>query len=376
LKIRESIYRLLFKFYYKLKFKFVVKYNDFDPKRKDPYILVGNHSCLHDGIFISTLLRKPPVPVINAFLFVSPFTKFLLTKMYPSIPKRKGQSDLVTVRSMMRTLKGGRGVMLFPEGNSSYYGKESTIPFSTVKFFKKVKRDIVVVKNNGGYLVNARWGAKDVKRGLIEVEFFTLFKGEELEKYSLDEIYSKLQEAIKFNDYDWNREKKHEYNPKKRALGLEKFMYVCPKCNSHQTISTKGNKVFCKNCGEIAHFNKYCLLEGLEFDNLVDWGEYQKNRIPEISKKILYTFGDMFDVDVIKYEKYKIGYVDIEFIENTLHVQHRDKEYSFSLAKIENITLTLKREISFNYEDKTYLFVLRDPMLIYDVVKYKMEELV
>lgn len=376
MKIRESIYRLLFKFYYKLKFKLEIKYNDFDPKRKDPYIIIGNHSCLHDGIIVSTLLKKPPVPVINAFLFVSPFTKFLLTKMYPSIPKRKGQSDLVTVRSMMKTLKGGRGVMVYPEGNSSYYGKESSIPFSTVKFFKKVKKDIVVAKNNGGYLVAPRWGSKNIRKGLIEVEFFTLFKGEELDNYSLDEIYEKLVEAIKFNDFDWNRERKYEYNPKNRALGLEKFMYVCPKCNSHQTLSTKGNKILCKNCGEIAHFNKYCLLEGLEFDNLVDWGEYQKNRLPEISKKILYTFGDMYDVDVIKYVKYKMGYVDIDLIENTLHVQHRDKEYSFSLNKIGNITLTLKREISFNYEDKTYLFVLRDPMLIYDVVKYKMEELV
>ena len=369
--LSEEIYRIFLKIFYHSNFKFEIKYNDFDPKRMDPYILIGNHTSLHDGIFTSMYLKKSPLPVINAFVFVDKFMKFVLTKMYPAIPKRKGQSDIITVRSMMKVLKGGRGVLIFPEGNSSYYGEQSDFPYSTVKFLKKMNLDVVVAKTSGAYLSAPRWGDKRTKRGLVSIEFTTLFKAGEMPDFTLDEVYNKVKEALKFNDFDWNRVRKYEYNPKKRALGLEGFIYLCPKCNSHQTIHTEGNKIFCDNCGEIAHFNKYSLLEGLEFDNLVDWGNLQKKELPRIAKNKLNTTASMFEVDTVKYKKQKLGEVSLSLFEEGLTVQQRLKEYSFTLGKIEGLTLTKKDEVSFDYEDKTYLFKMKDPMLFYDVIKYK-----
>ena len=263
--------------------------------------------------------------------------------------------------------------MLFPEGNSSYYGEQSPIPYSTVKLLKKLKKDVVIVMTNGAYLSAARWGSKPVKKGLIELNFYTLFKAEELETLDLDTIYKKLSDALKFNDFDFNRERKYLYKPKTRALGLERFIYLCPKCNSYQTISTKGNNIYCDNCGEIAHFNEYCFLEGLQFDNLVDWGKLQKENLPRISKEALYTYGTLYKIDTIHYKSNKVGYVDLELIGNKLHVQHRLKEYSFDLDKIVGLTLTFKEEVSFDYEEETYFIKVKDPMLFYEVIKYKME---
>lgn len=371
MKIKEAFYRFLGKVFYKSRFKFEVKYDNFDPKRKDPYILIGNHPCLHDGVYASMYLKYPPMPVINTFMFVNKLMKFVLTKVYPSIPKRKGQSDIITVKSMMKVLSEGRGIMLFPEGNSSFYGEQSKIPFSTVKFIKKMKKDVVIIKTNGAYLTAPRWCKKATRKGLFSLRFYTLFRGDELKDLSLDEIYKSLQEALKFNDFDWNRERKYVYNPKKRALGLERFIYLCPKCNSYNTISTKGNKIYCSNCGEIAHFNKYSLLEGLDFDNLVEWGKLQKQEIPRISKDSLYTSGTMYEIDTDLYTSTIMGYVDIELIENSLYVQNKLNEFVFDLNNIVGITLTRKDEISFDYEDKTYLFNIERPMLFYDVIKYK-----
>ncbi|XMB73148.1 hypothetical protein RJI07_04340 [Mycoplasmatota bacterium WC30] len=369
--IKEEFFSFLAKIFYRTKFNFKVNFNDFEPKREDAYILVGNHPCLHDGVYTSTYLKNPPAPVINTFMFTSKIWKYILTKLYPSIPKRKGQSDIITVRMMMKVIKNGRGVMLFPEGNSSYYGKESKIPYSTVKFMKKMKKDIVFCKTNGAYLSMPRWGSKQTRKGLIELNFYTLFKGKDLETLSLEEIETKINEAIEYNDFDWNRERKYIYKPKKRALGLERFIYICPKCKSHQTISTKGNKIYCSKCGEIAEFNKYSLLDGLPFDNLVEWGELQKKEWETLSKKTLYTSGIMFDVDMEKYTSEKIGIVDIKLFEEVLYVQHLLKEYSFDLEKIKGLTLTKKDEVSFDYEEKTYFIKMKDPMLFYDMIKYK-----
>lgn len=371
MNLKEEFYRIILKIFYQTRLKIKVSFKDFDPKRTDPYVLVGNHTSTHDGIIASMYLKKPPLPVINAFMFVNKPMKFVLTKMYPSIPKRKGQSDITTVRNMMKVINDGRGVMIFPEGNSSFFGEGSDFQENTVKFIKKMEKDLVILKTNGAYLTAPRWGDKFTRKGLVEVNFKTLFKGEELKNLSNEQIYDAIKEAISFNDFDWNREKRYQYKPKKRAVGLERFIYLCPKCNSYKTISTKGNSIFCSKCGEIGHFNEYSLLEGLPFDNLVDWGRLQQKELPRIAKDNLYTYGWMYEVNTDDYVSFEIGDVDIELIENGLYVQHRFREYSFDLSLVKGLALTVKDEVSFDYEDKTYMFKVKDPMLFYDVIKYK-----
>ncbi len=370
MNLKEKILRFLLKIFYYAKFKFEVNYTDFDPNRKDPYFLIGNHPCLHDGLYTSVHLKKYPFPIINAFMFVNKSMKFLLTKVIHSVPKRKGQNDIITIREMMRIIKTGRGIMLFPEGNSSYYGCQSPIPYSTVKLFKKMKLDIVIAMANGAYLSAPRWALKS-ERGFIELNFYTLFKSEDIERMTLDEIYEGLKDAIKFNDFDWNRKRKYLFNPKHRAVGLENYIYYCPICKSYQTIYTKGNAVFCDKCGEIAHFNQFSLLEGLDFDNLVEWGRLQKQQVPEIAKDILKSSGILYKVDTLKYTSIKIGEIAIELKDNKLYVVNEKMQLVFELKKIQGLVLTKKNEISFDYDKETYFIKFKDPMLFYDVINYK-----
>lgn len=371
-EIRLYILRQLLKIYYRIKFKIRFNYNDFNPKRKDPYFMIGNHSFLHDGLIHVINLKKYPFPIINAFMFTNPKMKYLLTKVIYSIPKRKGQIDISTLREMLKVIKKGRGIMVFPEGNSSFFGKESPVPFSTVKLFKKFKLDVVVAKTNGAYLSSARWGTKATKRGFIDIEFKTLYKADELDNYSEEEIYETLVEAIKFNDWDWNREKKHLYKPKKRAEGLETYIYYCPKCHAHQSLSTKGNKIYCEDCGEIAHFNAYSLISGLPFDNMVEWDKLQKKALPGIMKNIIFTEGTMDKVDMKDYQTNSLGWVNVEINPSSQAVfaQNKEQERVFEIELIKGLTLTRKKEISFDYKKDTYLFKVDDPMLLYDGIRY------
>ena len=370
--LKENILKVLVRIFYFFKFKINVSYHDFDPKRKDPYFLIGNHSFLHDGLIHAMVLKRYPYPIINAFMFTSEKMKFVLTKLIYSIPKRKGQIDIATLREMNRVIKSGRGIMVFPEGNSSFFGKESHVPFSTVKLFKKYKIDVVVAKTRGAYLSSPRWGLKPTRRGRIDIDFYTLFKGEDLVHHTNEEIYDALVEAIAFNDFDWNRQEKHLYKPKHRALGLESYMYVCPKCLAHQSLSTKGNDIYCEHCGHIGRFNAYSLLAGFDFDNLVEWDDLQKAQLPEILKQPIMTSGQMALVDMKDYAVTDLGFVDMEINAKSkaVFIQNRDQEKKFDIEKIEGLTLTRKREISFDYKASTYLFKLEDPMLILDSINY------
>jgi len=370
MNIKEKIIKPFLSWFYHSKFKFEVNYGNFNPKREDPYFLIANHASLHDGLFMATFLKKYPYPVINAFMFVNKSMRFVLQKLIYSIPKRKGQSDVYTIREMMRVVKSGRGVMLFPEGNSSYFGEQSTIPFSTVKLFKKFKLDVVVCKINGSYLSAPRWGEKITQNGLIELDFKVLYRGNELENHSLEEIYEKLVEEMKFNDFEWNRSHLYPYKPKERASGLENYIYVCPKCLKNQTISTVKNEIHCQNCGQISHFDDYSLIKGLPFDNLIEWDKIQKLQLPKIVKNTLYSEGMMFDVDTTKYKSKKLGYANLQLTDQGIVVEMKKLEFKFEMAKISGLTLTRKNEVSFDYEDKTYLFKLKDPMLYFDVINY------
>lgn len=371
-KIRIFLIKQLVKIYYNFKFKIRIKYNDFDPKRKDAYFLIGNHSFLHDGLIHDMNLKRYPYPIINAFMFTNPKMKYLLTKVIYSIPKRKGQIDIATLRQMLKAIKSGRGILVFPEGNSSFFGKESPVPFSTVKMFKRFKIDIVIVKTNGAYLSSPRWGLFPTRRGLIEIEYKTLYKSSELDQYTEEEMYETLVNELKFNDWDWNRERKYLYNPKKRAEGLETYIYYCPKCHNHQTISTKNNAIYCDHCGEIAYFNAYSLLSGLDFDNLVAWDQLQKEALPSILKHIIVSEGTMEKVDMVNYDTENMGSIDIEInaLSRSMYVQNQDREKVFEADIISGLTLTRKREISFDYKKSTYLFKLKDPMLVYDALNH------
>lgn len=368
--LKERILNIILRIFYYSKFRFIVHYGDIDRLRLDPFILIGNHASLHDGLYTAIHFRKYPFPVINVFMYSSRFTEFVLTKIIHSVPKRKGQSDISTIRSMMDIIrKKNRGVMLFPEGNSSYFGKESDFPYSTVKFLKKMKLDIVLCMVHGAFLSSPRWG-KSVKKGTIQLDFKTVFKAEALEDLSLDEIYNTLKQEMKFNDFDWNREHQYRYSQKHRAEGLEQYLYICPKCNHHQTLSTKGHRIFCSHCGEIAHFDEYSFLVGLPFDNLVDWDLYQKQFVSQLSKEKLITSGIMSQADTTKHRRLKYGAVSIQLDQLQLSVTNSTFQRVFAVEKIKGLVLTTKNALSFDYEQDTYYINFKDPMLFLDVIDY------
>jgi len=373
--LKERFLNFLVKSFYNSRFKFDYTFDNFDPKRTDPYILIGNHVGQSDGLYTAVPLKKYPYPVINVFMYTSPFMRFVLKRLIYSIPKRKGQSDISTIKNMMDVIKNKkRGVMLFPEGNSSYFGKESPIPFSTAKFLKKMKLDVVTVHVNGGYLAAPRWTKNYIKGGLFEVCYKTLYTASELEAATIEEVDNAIVEALKFNDFDWNRVHKHKYVSKNRAEGLERYIYACPHCDHVQCLSTKGSVVYCTHCGEIAHFNDYSLIEGVPFDNLVDWAAYQKTRIPYVADKPISSEGELHLVNMDTLKNTDLGQAKVELKDRIWSFKSNKTELHIPIDEIVNLVLIRNYDLAFDYLDKTYYIRIKDPMLLLDVIHYLRKE--
>lgn len=371
MRLLEEIGRLGLKiiFYPKYNFKFV--YEDFDPKRKDPYILIANHPSLHDPLFVPLNLDKYPYPVTGNLLYTNPMYNFLLTKIAKSIAKRKGQSDVQAIRSILDTIhRKHRGIMLFPEGNSSYFGEQSDIPlFTTAKLIKKIKHEVVLAKINGGYLAAPRWGLRRHKAD-FHILYKPLLSSDEIKSLSIEQIEEVLNKSIAFNDYNWNREKKIIYNSHRKAFGINQYIYVCPKCNGIQTIKPHGNDILCNECGKIAHINPYELLEGLPFDNLIEWDKLQKKLIPEIIKKDIHATGRLIEIDFLKKRRIVKGDMKIILSNRIMILSNKKHQHEFHVDQIEGLVLTQKNFLSFDYGEKTFLIRISDPMLFMDSINY------
>ena len=371
MKIREEIGRLVLKLIFYPRYNFKFTYSEFDPKRKEPYFLIVNHASLNDPLYVELNLKEYPYPITGNLLYTNPWYNFLLTKISKSIAKRKGQNDIQTIRGIIHAFNHDhRGIMIFPEGNASYFGEQTEVSYvSTAKLIKKIKHEVVLAKINGGYLASPRLG-KRRKKGDFHIHYQPLMNESQIANLSIVQIEEKLREAISFNDYEWNRKEKIIYRSKEKAVGLEKYIYYCPICKNLQTIETKGNDIYCKSCGKIAHINPYEFIEGLPFDNLIEWDHLQKKKIPEAILNEIHSFGRLIEIDFVKNRRIVIGDMNITLNKNDLFLSNKKHQYTFHADVISGLVLTQKNYLSFDYEEKTYLIRINDPIIIMDSINY------
>ncbi|PKK95656.1 MAG: hypothetical protein CVV60_00015 [Tenericutes bacterium HGW-Tenericutes-5] len=372
MSIKNSVIDRLIKIYINRKINYKVDFGDLNPNREDTYILLGNNSSLLNSFYVSNLLKNKPIVVLNELQKTNRFANYFFANYDFWLFKRNLDFDTVLVKNIHNSLEKNP-VLIFPEVETSFFGEVQDIPKSIAKLIKKEKKDVILCQINGSYLSHPRWGLKNTKKGLVEFNFKTILTKYEIENTKLDEIYEIVKDNLKYNDYDWNSKHKHFYNPKNRALGLEGYLYICPKCMKSQTLSTKKNDIYCSQCGHIASFDDFSLINGLDFDNLVSWDQLQKKELPKLSKEVIYSEGSMFSLNPKSMELSSLGHADLEIIRGQLFVLNKMKEYMFEIDKIKGLSLIRRNELFFRYGKKSYLFKLKDPMIIFDGISYTLK---
>lgn len=365
--------RLIIKVMFHYRFDLKYTFDQFDPKTKKPYLLIGNHATQHDPLIVGMVIKRYPYPVANAFLYTSKIQKFLLTRVVHSISKRKGQSDAQTIRKIIRSIKDEqRPVMLFPEGNATYYGEQSPVDYvSTSKLIKKLGVDVVFVNIRGGFLSHPRWGTYR-KGGHFHSHFYQLFSKEDVSNLAATDIAISLEKAIQFNDFKWNEQEKHTYKLKGRADGIEHYLYYCPTCQNNQTLYGKDEHIICKQCGIVGSFNQYSKLNS-PYPSLVHWGNDQINHIETILKNEIETNGHIYDVNPVKQKRTSLGEQRVTISNNTLTI-HTKTPIVMPIQDIRGEVITRKNKVSFDFEQKTYNLMLKDPMLVIHAIGHIKEK--
>lgn len=291
---------------------------------KNPYVLEGNHASRVDYLYTA------PVALPHRLNYVVGYNEFFRSHLYPIfslmqvIPKRNFVPDVHTVKEIMRVIKNGGRVCLFPEGMSSISGGGQPVSVGTGRLLKKLGVTVYYVKIAGGYMTNTKH-CLDTRPGRVDVVVDTLFTPQQLKSMSADEIQQTLNTALAHDDYLWNREARVEYNGKgEMAKNLHDLLYLCPRCGGVYTLHGAGDVISCTACGNGARVNGYYDLIPLDDscvipETISHWYEMQRAKAREQVREDDFSFSGQVKLGVLpRYKRLKKGATSVIAGEGTL----------------------------------------------------------
>ena len=224
---------------------------------KPPFIILCNHPSFLDWIYMAIAAYPIRINiVITSYYYYNKLLSPLL-KGLGAISKDLFYSDIRAVRDIMRVLKMGAAVALFPEGRLSPHGASETFFNSTADLICALKVPVINVHISGAYYSKPKWG-KGLRRGRVELDATEMFSIKELKTLNRDEVLSRMLDSMRYNESQWQGENCVAYKKTKNfAEGLENILYICPKCKNEMTTRTKGDGIYCTHCGNRGRLNEF-----------------------------------------------------------------------------------------------------------------------
>ena len=244
------------------------------------FLLIPNHVTSMDPLFIWIARgRKEPIYLVaSEHLYRLGFVSKIIQRYLPPIAKSKGNTGVDTAQQILKTLKDGRSVALFAEGEQSWMGRNIPIVPGTEKIVKLARVPLVTYRLEGGYPALPRWSSKR-RRGRITGHVVGIYPPEELRKLSREEIAGIINRDIREDAWERQRQEPVPYKGRRLAEGLERALYLCPECRRIGTLTTKKDQILCR-CGlKIIYTETGFLKPEKPFENIADWDDWQRSSL-------------------------------------------------------------------------------------------------
>ena len=339
---------------------------------KPPYVILANHVTNWDPLFLNCYVDESISFVAAASTFQKPLMKKVLTYA-GAIPKTKSQADSSTIRNIMKAIKLGRVVGIFPEGNRTWNGHTEPIVFSTAKLIRSLRVPVVVANIRGGYLSHPRW-ANTVRKSKVEVEFRKVLNGDELKGMTPEAVHALLVDELQVDDFQWQQQQGITFEGKQLAHHLERYLFTCPSCAQVGTLHSHDDLFTCQACQyEVRYTNIGTfeqMNEPLRFTHIYDWNEWQlaelAQRIEEPSYKLAIEQSLQQAVHLEKWSKDDV-YEEMGMF--TMHVYgdtftftplKKGEPFTLQASKIDGANIFKQNIINFLYEGIQYHITLQN----------------
>jgi len=301
---------------------------------KRPCLILANHQTVIDQFGVGMGFDFAINYVATDTIFRHGILSKLMVALARPIPFNKGSSDYVAVKNMIGVIGDGGCVGLFPSGNRSFFGDESTIVFGIGKLAKKFAVPLVLVQVRGGFLTRARWSVK-TNKGKMRASVVKVVQPEQLAAMSDTEINDTINKAICFNEFEYNKTAQISFHGRHKAEYLESVLFYCPECNSMSSLCSEGNEFFCRDCGARVRINDTGFFEKVNRaekipETILEWSHLQLDFIKSLDYSV-YTDKPVFSDNNINFfvaERAKrenhLGTGSIELYGDKLRVCGRD----------------------------------------------------
>lgn len=251
-----------------------------------PSFVLCNHNSPYDMLFIGSTIRDQMYYVAGDNVFRMGLVSRLMQWIFAPICRVKGSTDASSAMTILRTLKKGRNVCMFPAGNCSYNGLPWPIHPTLGRMAKKTGVNLVTFRTSGVYFFGPRW-SHTTRRGPMSGEIVHVYTPEDLKQMTAEEVYDAIVQDLYEDSYAEQERKRYRYKGKKRAEWLETALCLCPRCGRLDTLRSEGNVFTCHACGLRVEYGEDGFFHGpeLPFRNVRDWDSWQAGKLDELAEK-------------------------------------------------------------------------------------------
>ncbi len=247
---------------------------------KGPFLLVSNHVTNWDPILAGASFREQVYFVASEHILRSGAAGKLIAWAQDPIPRQKSGGAAGTVLAMMRRLRQGYNVAVFPEGNRTWDGVTGHFLPSIGKLARTSGASLVTYRLTGGYFASPRWSGDSARRGRMEGRVVKVYSPEELKAMTPAAINEAITRDLHEDAYARARKNPIRFRGRRLAEHLETLLFLCPRCGS-SALRSKDDQVRCWKCGFTFRYLPTGFLAGedLPYDNIRDWNAWQTGEI-------------------------------------------------------------------------------------------------
>ena len=343
---------------------------------KGPFVVIANHQAVYDFVNLIGMRKDPMTFVISNSFYSSMPLKTFFDKL-GVIPKQQFQTTVKDMRNIKAVTDNGEALVIYPAGLMCEDGISTPIPQATYKFLKWLDVDVYLARTYGTYFAMPKW-SKKWRSGTTYMDVYKLFDRTELKNASIEEITEKTDNALLFDAYREEEEKKVIYSGNGNIEGIENVLYMCPHCKKEFYIKVKDkNVIYCDKCGYEQKSDKYSLMHktskvGSEYRYASDWSKFifnemktqiKKGEIEELSGETLIKM-----IDYKKHKFYQVGSGTVTLNKEGFNIKGfingEEKEIFVSLNGIPTLPFSPGRHFEIQSGETIYRCQLRDGRLV------------
>lgn len=258
------------------------------PKVDGSYLVLANHTTNLDPVLLGVNFWDQMYFVASEHIYRKGFASKILRWAFEPIAKMKGSTDTLTVMKAIRSLREGKNVCIFAEGNRTFNGRSDPklLTAALGKLVKASAANLMTYRLEGGYFAEPRWGFT-VRKGKVLGHVVNVYTKEQLKEMTPEQIVECVAKDIDENAYTRQAANPIKYKGRRLAEGLECAVCVCPYCNSIGKLTTKKNTITCSECNESTVYTPYgYFADGFKFHTIEEWDDWQEEFYKDYLSKI------------------------------------------------------------------------------------------